>query len=67
MAKYDLIVIGAGHNGLITAARLTKYGLKTLVLEKASILGGCSRTDHFQDFKKIVCMDHLWAAAKKLQ
>ena len=30
MAKYDLIVIGAGHNGLITAARLAKYGLYRL-------------------------------------
>ncbi len=53
MAEYDLIVIGGGHNGLITAARLAKYGLKTLVLEKNSILGGCSRTDHhiFPGFK----------------
>lgn len=53
MAEYDLIVIGGGHNGLITAVRLAKYGLKTLVLEKNSILGGCSRTDHniFPGFK----------------
>lgn len=43
--KYDIIVIGAGHNALISGARLSKTGLKVLVLEKAGMLGGCSRTD----------------------
>jgi len=43
--KYDVILIGAGHNSLIAGARLAKAGLKVLVLEKAKILGGCSRTD----------------------
>ena len=46
MAKYDVIVIGAGHNGLIAAAKLAKAGLKVIVLEKSSILGGCSKTEH---------------------
>jgi len=45
MAKYDLIVIGSGHNGLIAGAKLAKSGLKTLVLEKAPLLGGCTRSD----------------------
>lgn len=43
--KYDVIVIGAGHNALIAGARLSKSGLKVLCLEKADMLGGCSRTD----------------------
>jgi phytoene dehydrogenase-like protein len=43
--KYDVIVIGAGHNSLIGAARLAQKKLRVLVLEKANILGGCSRTD----------------------
>jgi phytoene dehydrogenase-like protein len=29
--KYDAIIIGAGHNGLVTAALLPKAGFKTLV------------------------------------
>jgi phytoene dehydrogenase-like protein len=43
--KYDVIVIGAGHNALIAGARLSKSGLRVLCLEKAGMLGGCSRTD----------------------
>ncbi|MFI5420619.1 MAG: NAD(P)-binding protein, partial [Nitrososphaerales archaeon] len=43
--SYDAIVFGGGHNGLICAGYLAKYGLHTLVLEKADILGGCSITE----------------------
>lgn len=41
----DVIVIGTGHNALLAGARLSKSGLKVLCLEKAEILGGCTRTD----------------------
>ncbi len=44
MARYDVIVIGAGHNGLVSADLLAKEGLKVLVLEKSNIAGGCVRT-----------------------
>ena len=41
MAKrYDAVVIGGGHNGLVNAAYLAKAGLKVLVLERRHILGG---------------------------
>jgi phytoene dehydrogenase-like protein len=43
--KYDVIVVGSGHNSLIGAARLAQKKLRVMVLEKANILGGCSRTD----------------------
>ncbi len=39
-AKYDVIVVGAGHNGLVTAAYLAKAGRKVLVLERADAPGG---------------------------
>jgi len=42
---YDVIIIGAGHNGLVTAAYLAKAGRKVLVLERRDILGGCCITE----------------------
>ncbi|MEW4453269.1 NAD(P)/FAD-dependent oxidoreductase [Bremerella sp. JC817] len=42
---FDCIVIGAGHNGLITAAYLAKAGKKVAVLERRHVLGGCSTTE----------------------
>ena len=44
--KYDVVIIGAGHNGLVTAAYLAKGGLKTLVLERREVLGGGAELDH---------------------
>jgi phytoene dehydrogenase-like protein len=42
---FDAIIIGAGHNGLVTAAYLAKAGYKTLVLERREIVGGCCITE----------------------
>src|SRR4051794_22032155 len=44
-SNYDAIIIGAGHNGLVTAAYLSKAGYKTLVLERREIVGGCCITE----------------------
>jgi phytoene dehydrogenase-like protein len=49
MSRYDAIVIGAGHNGLVAAAYLAKQGKKVLVLERRSILGGSVVTEKFGD------------------
>jgi phytoene dehydrogenase-like protein len=46
MAKrYDAVVIGGGHNGLVNAAYLAKAGLTVLVLERRHILGGATLTE----------------------
>src|SRR5919204_6143332 len=42
---YDAIIIGAGHNGLVTAAYLARAGQRVLVLERRHVLGGCCVTE----------------------
>src|SRR5712692_11993444 len=42
---YDIIIIGAGHNGLVTAAYLARAGRKVLVLERRELVGGCVVTE----------------------
>ena len=50
--RYDAIVIGGGHNGLVTAAYLARAGRKTLVLEKRPLVGGAAVTEEvFPGFK----------------
>jgi phytoene dehydrogenase-like protein len=54
--KYDVIVIGGGHNGLTTAAYLARAGRKVLVLERRHVLGGAAVTEEvFRGFKFSVC------------
>ncbi len=47
--RYDAIVIGAGHNGLVAANYLAKAGRKVLVLERRDIAGGQLVTESFGD------------------
>lgn len=44
-ATRDAIIIGAGHNGLVCAAYLARQGLKPLVLEQRSVIGGAAVTE----------------------
>ena len=56
MASYDAIVIGGGHNGLVSAAYLARAGKKVLVLERRHVLGGAAVTEEvFPGFRFSVC------------
>jgi phytoene dehydrogenase-like protein len=51
-SKYDVIVIGGGHNGLVNAAYLARAGKKILVCERRHVLGGAAVTEEvFSGFK----------------
>src|ERR687885_2661586 len=45
MTNYDIIIVGAGHNGLTAAAYLARAGRKVLVLERRPVLGGACVTE----------------------
>src|SRR6056297_2692204 len=45
MNKYDIIVIGSGHNGLVTACYLAKAGYSVCVLERRDTIGGAVSTE----------------------
>jgi phytoene dehydrogenase-like protein len=54
--KYDAIIVGGGHNGLVCAAYLAKAGRKVLVLERRHVLGGSAVTEElYPGFKFSVC------------
>lgn len=47
MSGYDVVIIGAGHNGLTCAAYLGMAGLRVKVLERRAIVGGAAVTEEF--------------------
>eukprot|EP01133_Synstelium_polycarpum_P003443 gene3443-3910_t len=48
---YDVLVVGAGHNGLVASTFLSRAGLKVLQVEDKDIIGGCTKTEH--PFRKV--------------
>ncbi|KAF4691110.1 Pyridine nucleotide-disulfide oxidoreductase domain-containing protein 2 [Perkinsus olseni] len=54
--EYDIIIVGGGHNGLITAAYLAKEGYDVLVLERRHVVGGAAVTEElFPGYKYSRC------------
>src|ERR1700710_2600674 len=50
-ASYDVIILGAGHNGLVAASYLTRAGLSVLLLEKNDYIGGATTSQQvFPDY-----------------
>lgn len=45
--RYDVVIIGGGHNGLVCAAYLARAGASVLVLERLGVLGGAAVTEEF--------------------
>ena len=45
--RRDIVIIGGGHNGLVTAFYLARAGFKPLVLERRAQVGGMAITDEF--------------------
>jgi beta-carotene ketolase (CrtO type) len=64
MQEYDIVIVGAGHNGLVCAAYLLKAGYSVLLLERRSIPGGGATTEEIMPeeapgFKFNLCaIDH---------
>jgi phytoene dehydrogenase-like protein len=57
---YDAIVIGAGHNGLVTAAYLSRHGYRTMLIEARSQVGGTAASESFAGAVANICnCDHL--------
>jgi phytoene dehydrogenase-like protein len=58
-ARYDAIVVGAGHNGLVCAAYLARAGRKVLVVERRHLVGGATTTEEIHPGFKYSCCSYV--------
>lgn len=59
--KYDCIIVGGGHNGLVCSAYLARAGKKVLVLEKRHLIGGCAVTEELNEGFKYSRASYLFS------
>ena len=57
--RYDAIIVGAGHNGMVCGSLLAKAGKKVLILEAAAQVGGAAVTRSFADGYSVSACAHL--------
>src|SRR3954468_24468029 len=51
-SRYDAVILGAGHNGLVAASYLGRAGLSVLLLEKNDYIGGATTSQQvFPDYE----------------
>jgi phytoene dehydrogenase-like protein len=60
-SEYDALVIGAGHNGLVTGAYLARAGLKVGIFEKRPIVGGAAITEELWKGFKISRLSYAYS------
>ena len=56
--RYDAVVIGAGHNALVSAAYLGRAGLRTLVVERRARVGGAADTTELAPGMRVPTLAH---------
>ncbi len=55
-ASHDVVIVGAGHNGLVCAFYLARAGLKVKLVERRAVVGGAAVTEAFHPgFRNSVC------------
>jgi len=59
LSKYDAIIVGGGHNGLVCACYLARAGLKVRVLERRGVVGGAAVTEEFHPGTAYVLLHHV--------
>ncbi|MBM3731012.1 MAG: NAD(P)/FAD-dependent oxidoreductase [Actinobacteria bacterium] len=59
-SRFDALIVGGGHNGLVCAAYLAQSGMKVLVIEARSEVGGTAASESFAGVTVNICnCDHL--------